>query len=178
MYKFDNPDIDFNMWFHCNFTGFIIPRKCTDFNWKLFHGHVFTEVRLQKMKFSDGICKMCNSQVENIVHLLISCTGLKDIWKMVENILCIKVTNFEIIAGCLYDNVEGDVQNMIISITRFVIWKRRNIMKYDKKMLSIDDTNHWLKSEFKSHINVILKTEKVKKNTCLVNDLIKILNKL
>ena len=64
--KFINMNIDWEDWFSQNFVNRYIPRKCKDFNWKVFHGHVNTETRLLKMKFSDGICKLCHTGDENL----------------------------------------------------------------------------------------------------------------
>ena len=49
--KFINMNIDWEDWFSQNFVNRYIPRKCKDFNWKVFHGHVNTETRLKKWSF-------------------------------------------------------------------------------------------------------------------------------
>ena len=46
-------------------------KKCKDFNWKLFYGLVNTESKLKHMKYSDGLCKMCNlGVIEIAIHML------------------------------------------------------------------------------------------------------------
>ena len=73
--------IDWEIWFHVNFINVCMPRKCRDFNWKLFHGCINTEMRLKQMTFSNGICKMCGIHDENVEHLLYTCSKLSGIWE-------------------------------------------------------------------------------------------------
>jgi hypothetical protein len=68
--KFNDSLISMDLWFTCNFISSIMPRKCIDFNWKLFHGKLSTETQLKRMKLSDGICSVCNNEFENADHLL------------------------------------------------------------------------------------------------------------
>ena len=85
--KFDDFSLRFDFWFKCNFTSKIMPRKCIDFNWKLFHGRLSTEMQLKRMKFSDGMCILCKQNEENLDHLLIGCESIGSIWKYIEGII-------------------------------------------------------------------------------------------
>ena len=65
----------------------LYPRKCLDFNWKMFHGRLSTETQLKRMWLPEGICFICKKEQENVDHLLIKCTDLCEIWKHVGGII-------------------------------------------------------------------------------------------
>ena len=58
------------------FNSELMPRKISDFNWKVFYGVIPFENRLKHMRKSDGVCKLCNQGVENIEHIFVSCPKL------------------------------------------------------------------------------------------------------
>ena len=181
--KFPDESIDFYLWFKYNFVCYIIPRKCCDFNWKVFHGHVFTEMKLQKMKLSNGMCTLCESRSENLEHLLIECEGVSDIWDMVNNIaLEISENNvnslnrFNFLAGFFVENKFTDIVNMILSITRFMIWKRRNSNKYEDKLIEITECKKLIVLEIRNHIEVLLNVANVKKENEMMTQLEHVLN--
>ena len=76
-WKFNDVDWNWEHWFTQNFINKLLPRKCKDFNWKIFHGQLNTEIRLSKMKYSDGICKICKNEAENLDHMLYQCGQLE-----------------------------------------------------------------------------------------------------
>ena len=49
-------------------------RKCMTFHWKIIYKASYSETRLQKMKQSNSICKLCGIQPENVMHLLYECS--------------------------------------------------------------------------------------------------------
>ncbi len=135
---FSKDDIDFELLFKCNMLNKCSPRKCLDYNWKVFHGQVNTESRLHRMKLSDGICVICKHDIENIEHLLVSCSSIVKLWKWVEYICSVLYNkqfalNKEIILlGMLNDSNIDKIINMILHICKWVIWKRRCVVKYEK----------------------------------------------
>ncbi len=167
--KFHNVNIDFNMWFRVNFTNALIPRNCIDFNWKIFHGIVNTEQKLERMNFSDGICKLCKKEQENLEHLLIKCNKTNDIWNFVQTILCIcgfndVLNNFNVMCGIHYDDPNSNIINMILSIVRFIIWKRRNLNRYENEFTDMLKTKKWIISDIRKHVSMLMFTKLVKKN--------------
>ena len=64
-----------------------MPNKVLDFNWRIFHGQIVTEKRLQKMNLSNGMCTLCKSELEDITHLFAKCSYFKKVWNWVEYIL-------------------------------------------------------------------------------------------
>ena len=155
----------------------IIPRDILDFNWRIFNGQVLTEKKLRLMKLSDGICSCCKVKEEDIFHLFIECTYFESTWIDTKLILNkISDTVIEIpnqLFGFLYDDCKYDIMNMILSITRWYIWKHRCSIKYgegNKSNLHLKDE---LKIFLKSHIKMMLQLNKIKntKMIMLCNDI-------
>ena len=149
------------VWFQNNLVNDLLPRQCRDFNWKLFHGQINTESRLQRMSLSDGKCKICCVHVENLDHLLYECEGVVKIWEEIHNIV---ITAFNInltidllcvLAGVLEDYKECKLINVLLSITRWEIWKRRNTNRYENVLIPIDVTMYRIKYQIKQHVNLI-----------------------
>ncbi len=173
-------DIDFNLWFKCNFTSDITPRNCLDFNWKLFHGQVNTEQKLVKMKFSNGCCKLCVQHEENLDHLLIDCNQTKEIWQSIQHIITkaelgVKVSKYVIIVGVLSLSLNSQLVNMILSICRFTVWKRRNQMKFEGKFIDLICLKKWILCELKSHISALLHIKIIEKKKDLKEKLQQVL---
>ena len=164
-------DINWNMWFTHKFNNEFIPRKCKDFNWKLFYNQLNTESRLQKMKYSDGLCKICTGNIENAEHMLIRCDSLNTIWN--ETVCVIRnyidssyvITNEHKIAGYFENNVGTHFINVLLTITRWAIWKRRNNIKYDAMITSVEKGLSKLRVELITRMENLSRSDKLKK-TC------------
>ena len=170
--------LDFNLWFSCNFNNKIIPRKCIDFNWRYFHGQINTEAKLAKMKYSDGFCGLCKDEIENLEHLLYYCTNVCVIWTRIENVtsnfLNVSLNGVVILTGVLDVNILGSITNMIISIARWNIWKRRNLNKFESRMLSVNELYEWVKKDIIGHIDTLMKCKKIMQQKmlyCKLNEL-------
>ena len=163
-------EIDFEAWFNNNFNNRLNPRKCNDFNWKIFHGVVMTEKRLSKMNLSDGICLLCSDKPENIEHLLFECISLGNIWYKIEKLLetiinkTFEVNQKFVLIGELEKSTENDFINMMLSIIRFTIWKRRNCWKFEKSYMPDTLCYNWIVNEINSHCEMLKKTKLTKKN--------------
>ena len=165
--KFETIDIDFHTWFSCMFISKIIPRKSIDFNWRIFHGQINTEKKLKAMNFSNGICSLCKYKEENLDHLLIDCEQVQNIWQQIECILSrianatatnLIFTRFNMMVGYLENGYRYELMNMVLSITRWIIWKRRCMKKYDKNMISLYEMELWIKREICDHVDILLVT--------------------
>ena len=164
------PDIK-EVWenvFVINTCNSFIPRNIIDFNWKLIHGVINTESRLKRMNLSNGKCKICYGD-ENIVHLLVECRDVKDIWNMFQSILKKSVFNeLEIctqhkLIGMLDEtNEDYLIVNMIFSIVRWILWKRRNIAKFENKILTYYELKSFVISNISVHIDTLLKSKGIK----------------
>ena len=113
------------------------------------------------MSLSDGKCKICCIHVENLDHLLYECEGVVKIWEEIQNIV---ITAFNInltidllcvLAGVLEDYKECKLINVLLSITRWEIWKRRNTNRYENVLIPIDVTMYRIKYQIKQHVNLI-----------------------
>ena len=56
MSKYPEENINFDKWFKVIHMGKLCQRKSLDFNWRIFHGHINAEIRLEKMRLLDGFC--------------------------------------------------------------------------------------------------------------------------
>ena len=161
-------ETDYTAWFTQNFMNKMIPRKVKDFNWKLFHGLINTESRLKRMKYSDGICKMCTTgEIENIDHLLFECTGNKNIWNLMENIFRSTFGRIFLISLKMaisgywnpdqsHSRIEVSLINALLGICRYHIWKIRNSVKYGNDQISYIQRLKFLKFDMESHLNILL----------------------
>ena len=160
--KFDDKVIEFDKWFTCLFVSKLTPRKCIDFNWRIFHGQVNTEQKLQKMGFSDGYCKICKLEKENVEHLLLECSETYMVWGQIKNMVCMVRKNdytwskFTRLIGYLDSSIESQICNMILSITRWIIWKRRCSIKYEKEIISQLNLLKHVKHEIMQHTKVLM----------------------
>ena len=167
--RFRDEIFDWSAVFRQNLINEYLPRKCKDFNWKLFHGLVNTESRLKNMKYSDGMCKICSSgEIENLEHLLIGCKYNMLIWNQLEKIIkkcLIETYHIDIIGIMLgvwsvndaHSLIEVKLINVLLGICRFHIWKMRNNIKYGEE----DDIGFIrcikiLKSNIESHLQVLI----------------------
>ena len=144
--KFCHINIDFPVLYSKLFVSKLIPRCVLDFNWRIFNGQVLTEKKLLLMKLSNGLCSCCHLENEDLTHLFVECSYFKPVWAQVEYILSdiesIDLQPFHHIFGFLSDDYHTGVINMILSIARWCIWKRRCTVKYEKReqiKLSVKD---------------------------------------
>jgi hypothetical protein len=176
-YKFTDMNLNFDVWYSCNFTNWLIPRKCLDFNWRFFHGKINTEARLSKMRLSNGFCIICKDKPENLEHLLFDCKELSTVWNRISDdihTLQNKIDKFIVLAGVLEENVNARIVNMVVSICRWIVWKRRNLMKYENNYLTADQLYRWMKYEIRCHEKTLLHTNKIYKEDKLRSELHKL----
>ena len=57
-------------------------------------------------------------------------------------------------------NDVGELANMILSITRWEIWKRRNINRFENVLVPIPITMYKIRFQIKQHIELIARTNK------------------
>ena len=164
---FRNLDINFSMLYSKLFVSKIIPRNVLDFNWRIFNGQVLTEKKLKLMKLSNGICICCHQGSEDITHLFIECLYFKDLWTKIKLILHtiiddIDLQPFNQLFGFLLNGCKIDVVNMILSMTRWYIWKRRCVLKYETKKQTMLKTEDEFTLYLKNHLMVIMKSDQAR----------------
>ena len=178
--KFNMENIDYTSWISVNITNHMLPRKCKDFNWKLLHGLINTETKLKAMKFSNGICKVCKSGTEeNLEHLLYSCTNSRIIFNNIEQIINtwagihIHMNNIYSLSGIWQTNIVKDkhillIINVILSITRFHIWKIRCCIKYDDKNIELIENVNKLKWSLIDHTKLLISNKKIDRDIMMM----------
>ena len=120
-------------------------RKSKQLQWKFIHNIIYTEERLQKMNRSNGCCHFCKEK-ETLLHLFVHCKLVDEIWEYIfekitelcvqNGVDCLQKTEQNIIFGIHdKDDIGTLIINTIIFLTKWVIWKKRNIAKYQKKVI-------------------------------------------
>ena len=120
---------------------FIYNRKSYEFHWKILHRNVFCETKLKKMNKSNGMCKLCNTNEETIIHLLYECDVINPVWANFVTLLT-HITGYQcvnnaksIVLGFTKEELSDNVNlklfmNFILYIVKWCLWKHRNDVKY------------------------------------------------
>ena len=86
-YKYPEENTNFDKWLKVMHMDKLCQRKSLDFNWRIFHGHINTEIILEKMRLSDGFCKLCNIEKENVDHILVHCKESASVWHKIQQLV-------------------------------------------------------------------------------------------
>ena len=124
-----------------NLTQVVSLNKYRDFSWKCLHRAVYSEVRLKQMGRSNGICKLCNKQEENTLHLLYFCQCINRIWEHIEIFIKevfdidIQIDPYVVLLGSNIGEdkstkIKMNVINTLIQVGKWEIWKNRNNVKF------------------------------------------------
>ena len=183
MSKYPEENINFDKWFKVIHMGKLCQRKSLDFNWRIFHGHINTEIRLEKMRLSDGICKLCNIEKENVDHLLVQCKKSASVWHKIQQLVNTigesdAISHFHKVVGYIHDGELFDVMNMMFSLCRWTIWKRRCLNRYEGVYINIGQLERWILNEIKEHCCILLKCKQFKDHHVLLDKLILSLDNL
>ena len=60
---------------------------------KCINDCVMTEKRLLNLKKSDGLCKLCICDSEDLMHVLCDCETNKEFWKFVIDLINVNINN-------------------------------------------------------------------------------------
>ena len=117
------------------------------------------------MKLSEGICICCKNGIEDVTHLFAKCPAFESVWNYVLYLLkhfsVTSLLEFHMIVGFIEDDKKYDVVNMIISIARWIIWKRRCALKYEKNFVPEMPVMNEFKCSLKNHVVTVLTSKKV-----------------
>ena len=156
------------------------------YHWRTVHRVLYCEDRLARMGKSNGICTLCNIETEDIVHMLISCDHIKELWTKIT-VMMNKMFNVNIILdeknilfGLWVNQLreKNHIVNLIIFETKWQIWKNRNCVKYGKeRSKSIDELYRYVNKGIKNDLKLYLDTKrKTKLGQKLSKDIEIILN--
>ena len=94
------------------------------------------------MKLSDGKCHFCKNDLENIQHLFFGCYKIKGIVHEIEVLFLklgmddgFRISEEHMILGLNGNFVLKHIFNTVIFITKWIVWKLRNNVKYDHIVL-------------------------------------------
>ena len=119
----------------------IQENKQKQLHWKIIHRAIYTESKLASMGKSNGICKLCNDEVEDLQHLFYNCKQINNIWRSLENLISNKY-GFDVLFGVcnilfgINEPILKDYNHLInlaILECKWQIWKNRNNVKFGKK---------------------------------------------
>ena len=167
-HAFPGHTFDWEEWGTCNFTNRLMPRKCADHNFKLYHGYLSTESRLKRMRFSNGNCITCGhhgiTSYENALHLYMECGYRQKIWKLLQNAIQKAVgrhftfSKLEVMAGFFNTNFsenERQVINVITTMCRYQMWLIRNAAKFQNNFFTFEESYLKLKYFICNHIETL-----------------------
>ncbi len=143
----------------------LADRKSIDTHWKSLTFGLNTEEKLKKMKLSNGMCTSCTVEIENVEHLFYGCEILDRTWisinKLCQTIWKVNINNDKmiILSNCEEEsNAICEVVEYIIMCVKWVLWKRRNLIKYDDKWYSDTETEKWVLNYIRERTELIVKT--------------------
>ena len=158
--KFPNVCINFENWYNMLSNVNMGHRKSLDFGWKILHGLVNCETRLQKMGYSDGRCKMCLTE-ENVLHIF-KCLHVSNVWLYINETFSIfldrkfEINDFQLLIGFINGEKYCDLLNTVLMIVRFEIWKSRCNNRYDDNPQYHRNLLSNVKLSLKNHLNILL----------------------
>ena len=134
-----------------------IDRKILEFQWKCLSGAVMTEKKLQRMGYSNGVCCLCGAEEENLSHILLDCDTLGSFWNIVIDMVKVNCETYTfnekdvMLVNCSQNNWERKIVNFLFLIAKWIVWKRRCVVKYE---------NNWV-----DELSLIGQYKEVVKNT-------------
>lgn len=121
------------------------PSECIDLDFKLCHNRLFTNVKLCRIGIIDSaVCQNCNSEDEDLFHMLLSCDLVIDFHDFLYDILeklfihatydVLRRFNYQrlFLLGltCKCTGVNVHFVNFLLSIGRLCIMKQRQMIKH------------------------------------------------
>ena len=65
----------------------------------------------------------------------------------------------EILSGVLKKGNMYEIVNMILSVTRWIIWKRRCINRYENEYIDVKRLKIWICTEIIQHCQIVIKNQ-------------------
>ena len=140
----------------------LLERKVRDFRWKVINKCLTTEAKLKHFTDSNGVCKLCELETEDEMHILSDCVSLDNFWSHIVSLLRrIAEVNVQVQDTLFICGVENnDLVNVIIEEAKWQVWKRRCLIRYEN--VWIDDVQ--LLRRLRTHLQVRTDVLKLMKN--------------
>jgi hypothetical protein len=133
--------------------------KAKNFQWKFLYNAIFTEHRLSLMGLSNGLCILCKTHHENLIHLFCDCEKVKPFWEEANRIInrALHAIGYPSVTFSAQNIALGynphkfsNVINTLIFETKWYIWKYRNDTKFSIRPLQIQSFVFFLKADLKN----------------------------
>ena len=147
--------------FGCVWTNISNRFKSPDIienDFKIAHNVLFTKDKLFRFNITDNdICEICNTEKEDMYHLFIGCQHLGEFHSYISKLLEVLFENSEsqcsisykqfIFLGCdkQFKHVNVFFLNFLLSVARFSIVRRRNLVMNDSYVSIVDFFKYILK---------------------------------
>ena len=123
-----------------SYNHFIHHKKSQELHWKILHRAIYSEEKLRLMNKSNGICKLCNIENETLCHLFHQCSKISNIWPKIHKVITnvtgktFPMDSIHIMLGynktIIGDEITRIMYNYFVFITKWLIWKHRNNVKF------------------------------------------------
>ena len=95
-----------------------------------------------------------------IYTFLHTCSKLSGIWEDIEQFINtiesrLTLNRLSVLAGILINDEISAIVNVVISITRFEIWKKRNVYRYENILIDSRITVTKIRYEIKCHFRIL-----------------------
>ena len=148
----------------------LADRRSIEIHWKGLNFGLNTDEKLKKMRMSNGLCSLCNIETETIEHLFYECELVDRTWAVIQQI-CQKLWNNNINSASVIimilnkeaNKSEQAVLHYLILSVKYIIWKRRNLVRYEEIWTSESAMESWVKNYLIKRTELLLKS-KIKKD--------------
>ncbi len=147
-------------------TNNVFDRNVIEFQWKCLNGAIMTEKRVKYFSTSDGMCPLCGAEQEDLSHILLECDTQGEFWKEVIKIVKSSEEHYEFKeTDVMLVNEESCLVNMFLMNAKWILWKRRCMIKYDNRWINDTSLIKWYKNVMseKCMIGKLSKNQKVTK---------------
>lgn len=155
----------------------VLEQKIRDFRWKVVNKCLTTETKLKYFTDSNGLCKLCDLEMEDELHILSDCVSLEDFWshlfKIMKNIFGFDTNICD--DKLLICSIEQSVTvNVIVEEAKWQVWKRRCLIRYENVWITDAQLVNRLRNSLATRIEVLKRTKF--NNEELVNQLTLFIN--
>ncbi len=115
--------------------------------WKCINEAIMTEQRVKHFTKSDGMCPLCGAEQEDLSHILLECDTQGEFWKEVIKIVKSSEEHYVFKeTDVMLVNEESCLVNMFLMNAKWILWKRRCMIKYDNRWINDISLIKWYKN--------------------------------
>ena len=136
-----------------------------DLSWQTAHNILPTNQRLHRFNIISSPNCACCSSVETVEHLFVHCWVAQAVWQQTIALLNtftsnpqhIKLDYRVVLFNIIPPPVTPRINEVIITIVnqgKYIIWKARNLIKFERKVFSPSQVSSFLISILKNKLNI------------------------